>query len=62
MQISNDGYYGKSLGSLDPTKRTVQQRDISNIFKGIKFENGRAQIGRLTNSIYDKNHKNIQTR
>ncbi len=49
---ANAGDYG---GTINPKYRQVLQSNINLIFKNINFSNGKANIGKLTNTIYDEN-------
>jgi RHS repeat-associated protein len=46
------GSYG---GTVNPKYRQVLQSNIDLIFKNITFKNGKANLGRATNIIFDKN-------
>lgn len=47
---------GDPGGTINPAARKVNQQNITDMFKNVKFdENGRGQIGKTTNSIYDRN-------
>jgi RHS repeat-associated protein len=42
-------------GTVNPTTRIVQQKNITDMFNGVRFVNGKANIGRATNIIYNLN-------
>ncbi|MEM6965148.1 MAG: RHS repeat-associated core domain-containing protein [Bacteroidota bacterium] len=47
---------GAKGGTINPKTRRVTQGNITDMFKGVKFDkNGRGQIGKATNRIYNKN-------
>ena len=45
---------GAKGGTLNPEKRAVTQGNITNMFSGVKFKDGAANIGSATNTIYNK--------
>jgi hypothetical protein len=45
---------GELGGTLDPSTRKVLQRNISDILSRVTFVNGKANIGTITNSIYNE--------
>ena len=47
---------GEAGGTINPATRKVTQENITDMFKGVKFDKfGKANIGKATNRIYDSN-------
>jgi len=46
---------GEPGGTVNPSYRTVQQENITGMFKNVQFKGGRANIGTATNTIYNAN-------
>jgi len=47
---------GAKGGTINPRTRNVTQGNITDMFKGVTFDkNGKGQIGKATNTIYNKN-------
>jgi RHS repeat-associated protein len=46
---------GEPGGTVNPSYRTVQQENISTMFKNVQFKGGRANIGTTSNTIYNAN-------
>jgi len=54
-QYDKNAAAGAAGGTINPTTRTVQQKNITGMFNGVQFVNGRANVGRATNTIYNLN-------
>jgi hypothetical protein len=56
---------GAKNGTLNPYLRKVASKNIKEMFKGVIFNNGKANIGKATNKIYtdksNRNQKNAST-
>ncbi len=46
---------GIPANTANPTTRVVKQRNITDMFKGVSFNNGRANIGGVSNTIFNAN-------
>lgn len=53
---ANAGDYG---GTVNPKYRQVLQSNMNMIFKNVNFSKGKANIGKATNTIYDKNGNSL---
>lgn len=46
---------GAKGGTIDPSKRKVTQKNVSEMLRGVTFDSsGRANLGTVTNTIYKK--------
>lgn len=46
---------GIPANTVNPSKRVVTQKNVSDMFNGVKFSNGKANIGYTSNTIYNAN-------
>lgn len=53
-QYDSKAAAGAAGGTVNPAKRVVKQENITNMFSGVKFTDGKANIGTATNTLYDK--------
>jgi len=54
-QYNKNAQAGQPGGTVNPIYRTVQQKNITEMFKNVQFKRGRANIGTATNTIYNAN-------
>ena len=56
FQYDSKANAGDKGGTINPSTRKVTQKNIRDMFKGVKFDsNGKGRIGTITNRIYDSN-------